>query len=68
MAAVSIVGTSQRVVDAPGLTIDELAGTKLLLMYVWLELFTIINYILIVTHMLYSINNGYKISIFLKNA
>jgi len=26
MAAVSIVGTSQRVVDAPGLTIDELAG------------------------------------------
>jgi len=26
MAAISIVGTSERVVDAPGLTIDELAG------------------------------------------
>ena len=31
MAAVSIVGTSQRVVDAPGLTIDELAGNNTLL-------------------------------------
>ena len=44
MAAISIVGTSERVVDAPGLTIDELAGTKLLLMS--LELFKIINYVL----------------------
>ena len=26
MASISIVGTSRRVVDAPGLTIDELAG------------------------------------------
>ena len=26
MAAVRIIGKSQRVVDAPGLTIDELAG------------------------------------------
>ena len=26
MATISIVGTSRRVVDAPGLTIDELAG------------------------------------------
>ena len=31
MAAISIVGTSQRVVDAPGLTIDELAGNNTLL-------------------------------------
>ena len=26
MASISVVGTSRRVVDAPGLTIDELAG------------------------------------------
>ena len=33
MAAVSIIGKSHRVVDAPGLSIDELAG-----MYrVWLQ-------------------------------
>ena len=28
MAAISIVGTSKRVVDAPGLEIDELAGNN----------------------------------------
>ena len=29
MANVSIIGKSQRVVDAPGLTIDELAGNSI---------------------------------------
>ena len=34
MAAVRIIGKSQRVVDAPGLTIDELAGQLQNLRYV----------------------------------
>ena len=37
MAAISIVGTSERVVDAPGLTIDELAGTNYLCHYNYLK-------------------------------